>query len=71
VPGENRARGARFNSALRFTAEHENVIVIVVSSDTLVSVMMGGTVLKTKWKLETSLICNIPVPLEKWVALSE
>jgi hypothetical protein len=71
VPGENRARGARFNSALRFTAEHENVIVIVVSSDTLVSVMMGGTVLKTKWKLETSLICNIPVPLEKWVAVSE
>ena len=42
VPGENRARGARFNSGLRFTAEHENVIVIVVSSDTLVSVMMGG-----------------------------
>jgi len=68
VPGENRARGARFNSALRFTAEHENVIVIVVSSDTPVSVIMGGTVLETKWKLETSLICNIPVPLEKWVA---
>ena len=67
VPGENRARGARFNSALRFTAEHNNVIVIVVSSDTLVSVMMGGAVLETKWKLETSHICNIPMPLEKWV----
>nr|WP_320016257.1 DNA integrity scanning protein DisA nucleotide-binding domain protein [uncultured Desulfobacter sp.] len=71
VPGENRARGARFNSALRFTAEHKNVIVIVVSSDTLVSVMIGGAVLKTKWKLEKSLICNIPVPLEKWVAASK
>lgn len=70
VPGENRARGARFNSALRFTAEHDNVIVIVVSSDTPVSVMMGGRVLKNKWKLETSLICNIPIPLEKWVGAS-
>ncbi|MCG8617518.1 MAG: DNA integrity scanning protein DisA nucleotide-binding domain protein, partial [Desulfobacterales bacterium] len=67
VPGESRARGARFNSALRFTAEHENVIVIVVSSDTLVSVMMGGHVLKTKWKPENALICKIPVPLEQWV----
>ncbi len=68
VTGENRARGARFNSALRFTAEHENILVIVVSSDTPVSVMMGGVVLETKWKRETSLICNIPVPLQEWVA---
>nr|WP_319396769.1 DNA integrity scanning protein DisA nucleotide-binding domain protein [uncultured Desulfobacter sp.] len=67
VSGENRARGARFNSALRFTAEHENVIVIVVSSDTPVSVMMGGEVVKTKWDLENPFICNIPVPLEQWV----
>ena len=67
VPGENRARGARFNSALRFTAEHENVIVIVVSSDTPVSVMMKGEVVETKWNLETSLLCKIPVPLETWV----
>lgn len=71
VPGENRARGARFNSALRFTAEHENVIVIVVSSDAPVSVMMGGAVQETKWKLETPRICSIPVPLEKWVTASK
>ncbi len=68
VPGENRARGARFNSALRFTAEHENVIVIVVSSDSLVSVMMKGVIMETIWKQESSAICNIPIPLEKWVA---
>ncbi|WP_321494696.1 DNA integrity scanning protein DisA nucleotide-binding domain protein [uncultured Desulfobacter sp.] len=68
VPGENRARGARFNSALRFTAEHKNVIVIVVSSDTPVSIMMGGEVLETKWKRDTSVMCNIPVPLETWVS---
>jgi hypothetical protein len=55
---------------LRFTAEHENVIVIVVSSDTPVSVMMGGEVVKTKWDLENPLICNIPVSLEQWVAAS-
>lgn len=71
VSGENRARGARFNSALRFTAEHKNVIVIVVSSDTPVSVMMGGEILETRWKQETSLICNIPVPLEQWVTIGK
>ncbi len=42
VPSEDRARGARFNSALRFSAEHEQVMVIVVSSDRPVSVIQGG-----------------------------
>ena len=42
IPGEDRARGARFNSALRFTAEHDNIIVIVVSSDDHVSIMIDG-----------------------------
>ena len=71
VPGESRARGARFNSALRFTAEHENIMVIVVSSDTPVSVMMNGELLETKWKLDSSLICNIPILLKDWVAASK
>jgi hypothetical protein len=42
VPGENRARGARFNSALRFTAEHEDIVVVVVSSDRPVSIIKNG-----------------------------
>jgi len=42
IPGEDRARGARFNSALRFTAEHRNLIVVVVSSDRPVSVIQEG-----------------------------
>ena len=42
IPGENRARGARYNSALRFTAEHDNVIVVVVSSDRPVSIIQHG-----------------------------
>ena len=41
-PGEDRARGARYNSALRYTNEHENVIVVVVSSDLPVSVLYRG-----------------------------
>jgi hypothetical protein len=41
-PGEEPARGARYNSALRFTAENRNVIAIVISSDRPVSVMHQG-----------------------------
>jgi len=48
VPGENRARGARFNSALRFTAEHEDIIVVVVSSDRPVSIIKNGVELTAR-----------------------
>ena len=41
-PGEDRARGARYNSALRFTHSHPELIVVVVSSDRPVSVMRKG-----------------------------
>jgi len=41
-PGEELARGARYNSALRFTAENHSVIAIVISSDRPVSVMHQG-----------------------------
>lgn len=71
IPHEHRARGARFNSALRFTAEHENIIAIVVSSDSPVSVMMGGIVLDAKWRLKPSIFCNAPVLLKKWVTTSD
>ncbi|MCL1980094.1 MAG: DNA integrity scanning protein DisA nucleotide-binding domain protein [Proteobacteria bacterium] len=40
--GEDLARGARYNSALRFTAEHPEIIVVVVSSDRPVSVIHQG-----------------------------
>jgi hypothetical protein len=42
ILAEDRARGARYNSALRFTAEHDNIIVIVVSADKPVSVIKKG-----------------------------
>ena len=41
-PGDELARGARYNSALRFTAENRNVIAVVISSDRPVSVMQQG-----------------------------
>lgn len=41
-PGENRARGARYNSALRFTRDNDRCLVIVVSADRPVSVIQGG-----------------------------
>lgn len=68
VPGEDRSRGARFNSALRFTAIHQGLIVVVVSSDRPVSVMQGGLELTAacEWKP----VCEIPSrppTMEAWL----
>jgi hypothetical protein len=68
IPGENRARGARFNSALRFTADHDNIIVIVVSSDRPVSVIYRGVDLSALpgWQPLTPLLVQPPT-LEEWL----
>ncbi|THB78433.1 MAG: DNA-binding protein [Desulfobacteraceae bacterium] len=42
IPWENMARGARYNSALRFSAGMPDVIVVVVSSDRPVSIIYNG-----------------------------
>jgi hypothetical protein len=62
ITGENRARGARFNSALRFTADHKNLIVIVVSADRPVSVIHGGVDLSARpeWKPLSQLLVQPP-----------
>ena len=39
---ENMARGARYNSALRFSADHSRVMVVVVSADRPVSIIYNG-----------------------------
>ncbi len=39
---ENMARGARYNSALRFSAAHSRIIVVVVSADRPVSIIYNG-----------------------------
>jgi hypothetical protein len=69
TPTENRARGARFNSALRFTAEHNNLIIIVVSSDRPVSVIQEGVELNAQceWK-PVSTCVDPPSSLEEWLS---
>jgi hypothetical protein len=69
TPTEDRARGARFNSALRFTAEHKNLIIIVVSSDRPVSVIQEGIELNAQceWK-PVSRCAVLPPSLEEWLS---
>ena len=68
VPGEDRARGARFNSALRFTAVHDNVLVVVVSFDKPVSVIQGGVELTAQCEWEPfSKLVTAPPTLEEWL----
>jgi hypothetical protein len=68
IPGEDRARGARFNSALRFTAQHQNLIVVVVSSDRPVSVIQEGVELSAQceWKPVPGFIVGPPL-LSDWL----
>jgi hypothetical protein len=69
VPGENRARGARFNSALRYSAEHDEVLIVVVSSDRPVSVIQGGVELtaRCEWRPSKGCILNPPT-LKEWLS---
>ncbi|MCF8107065.1 MAG: DNA integrity scanning protein DisA nucleotide-binding domain protein, partial [Desulfohalobiaceae bacterium] len=52
VSWEDSSRGARYNSALRFTAENEKIIVVVVSSDQPVSIIQGGIDIKAACEWE-------------------
>ena len=68
LPHENRARGARFNSALRFSAEHPKILIVVVSSDRPVSVIQQGIELTAQ--CEWNPITNRTAPLvclEDWL----
>ena len=68
VAGENRARGARYNSALRFTAEHDQVILVVVSSDRPISIIQHGAELKAKCDWVPKYQClSKPITLEEWI----
>lgn len=67
VAGENRARGARYNSALRFTADHDQVILVVVSSDRPISIIQHGAEIKARCDWEPRYQClSEPVTLENW-----
>ncbi len=59
IPGEDRARGARFNSALRFTCEHENLLVVVVSSDRPISVIQEGVEINAQCQWNPISACHM------------
>jgi hypothetical protein len=67
-PGEDRARGARYNSALRFTHSHPELMVVVVSSDRPVSVIQKGVNLSRPpvWPAVPSIL-RAPPTLEHWL----
>lgn len=68
VKNENRARGARYNSALRFTAQHPSTIVVVVSSDRPVSIFQQGREIGNRPADADSSHCNLfPLKLENWL----
>ncbi len=68
VPGEDRARGARFNSAVRFTAEHEGIFVVVVSSDRPVSVIQDGIEISAQCQWNPVTTCSVSPPMLKdWI----
>ncbi len=68
ILGEDLARGARYNSALRFSKEHSGVIVVVVSSDRPVSVIRRGLEINGQcaWRPPESCIFE-PVLLDEWL----
>jgi hypothetical protein len=72
ISGEDRARGARYNSALRFSAEHANIIVVVVSSDRPVSVIQNGVAVNSQCSWRPVDCCQFtPETLQDWIAASE
>jgi DNA integrity scanning protein DisA with diadenylate cyclase activity len=69
VVAEDRSRGARYNSALRFTAGHDDLVVIVVSSDRPMSIIQGGVEVTAACPLPPLAgSCGTPPHLEDWIA---
>lgn len=68
VESEDRSRGARFNSALRFTAMHRDLMVLVVSTDAPVFIFQGGVQLNAACDLhEEADDGPAPPTLEHWI----
>ena len=68
IATEDRARGARYNSALRFTADNPGLLVVVVSSDRPVSIIMEGVELNAQCALEIAPTClAVPPTLAEWL----
>lgn len=68
VKNEDRARGARYNSALRFTAQHAETIVVVVSADRPVSVFQKGQEIGSPIVDASASRCHLfPLRLKEWL----
>ncbi len=68
VTNEDRSRGARYNSALRFTSQHPQTIVVVVSADRPVSIFFQGKELSNSYDYNHAAQCSLfPMPLRKWL----
>jgi len=59
VANEDRSRGARYNSALRFTSQHPQTIVVVVSADRPASIFQQGKELKNSYDNNLSSRCDL------------
>lgn len=69
IEKENAARGARYNSALRFSHHHHNNIVVVVSSDRPVSVIYKGQeVLRGMEQKSTNTCMLAPQNIYDWLS---
>ena len=68
VGTEDRARGARFNSAIRFTSERPGTIVVVVSSDRKVYLIQEGVEINAQCRwLPLSGCPLVPPTIEEWL----
>lgn len=68
IAGEDRARGARYNSALRFTADYHDSLAIVVSADGPVAILESGRQinLPPNWSVRDSIYMEPPL-FADWV----
>lgn len=65
---EDRAHGARFNSALRFTETHEGCLVIVISADGPISVFRKGALLGRETRIVLrEVVDESPPGLDDWL----
>lgn len=72
VENEDRSRGARYNSALRFTSQHPQTIVVVVSADRPSSIFLQGRELSSSYDDTLSTRCDLfALPLQDWLKASE
>ena len=72
IPAEDRSRGARYNSALRFSAGRPKTIIVVVSSDHPVSIIFRGKEIRRVIpSLSQSPPNPHPVSLRDWLDNSE